>query len=149
MSPERLCKHCRKRFSLRPQNPDQKYCSEPACQKARKGAWQKQKLENDPDYRDNQRDAQRRWREKNPDYWREYRKRHKGYTERNRQQQRERNRGRRMHDDDLASIAKMDASITKNLINPGRYQLRRIEGGEIAKMDASIVEITIIADSYP
>ena len=44
------------------------------------------------DYKDNQRQAQKRWMAKNPDYWRSYRDSHTKYVETNRQKQRERNR---------------------------------------------------------
>ena len=149
MATERRCKHCRRRFVPRPQNPDQKYHSEPACQKARKREWQKRKLENDPDYQDNQQDAQRRWRENNPDYQREYRQRNKEYTERNRWQQQARNRLVRGQNDNQPVIAKMDASPAKYSVLSGRYELRRIESGDIVKMDASIVEINVISAGYP
>jgi hypothetical protein len=39
----------------------------------------------------------------------------------------------------------MDASIPESLIIPGRYLLTRIESGLIAKMDALIVEINLVA----
>jgi hypothetical protein len=42
-------------------------------------------------------------------------------------------------------IAKMDASTPESFINPGRYLLTRIENGLIAKMDALIVEINVVA----
>jgi Tfp pilus tip-associated adhesin PilY1 len=149
MSSKRPCKHCGKLFCPRAQNPNQEYCSEAACQKARKRDWQRQKLKTDPEYRDNQRDAQRRWREKNKGYWREYRRRRQEYTERNRQQQQARNLRRRSRGDELASIVKMDASSKKQtIIRPGRYELRLVEGGGIAKMDASIVEINVISCHY-
>lgn len=146
MATKRQCKHCHKKFIFRPQNPNQQYCSAPPCQKARKREWQKQKLQSDPAYRDNQRDAQQRWREKHPDYWLEYRRRHPRYCEHNRQQQLHRNKQYRSPD---TPIAKMDASNSLKHVNPGRYEIRPLVNGRIAKMDASIVEINVISGSSP
>jgi len=146
MAERRKCKHCGQLFSNRPQNPNQQYCSEPDCQRARKRIWQQRKLLADPDYHANQRDAQSRWQEKNPDYWSKYRKDHPDYVERNRARQRERNR-RRRQDSCRPVIAKMDASMPESSINSGRYLLSMVDGGMIAKMDALIVEINVISGS--
>lgn len=144
MAERRKCKHCHQIFSLRPQNPDQQYCSEPACQRARKRIWQQRKLLADPDYHANQRGAQSRWQKKNPDYWSKYRARHPDSVERNRAHQRGRNR-RRRQDTGRAVIAKMDASMPASSIHSGRYLLSMVESGVIAKMDALIVEINVIS----
>lgn len=138
----RRCKHCGKRISIRPQNPNQKYCRQPECQKARKREWQRQKIKTDSDYRENQRDAARKWRAKNPDYWRNYRNKHKEYTRRNREQQKRRNQRRTSLTN--SAIANMDVSNSKNHINAGRYQLIPVTEDLIANMDASIVEISVI-----
>jgi hypothetical protein len=115
MSERRKCKHCQQLFCPRPQNPDQHYCSERECQRARKRIWQKNKLLSDPDYRTNQSAAQSCWQKKNPDYWSNYRAKNPDYNmEDNRQRQQERNRRRRVQEIDQMAIAKMDASI------PGR-----------------------------
>ena len=45
-----------------------KYCSKPECQKERKRRWHNRKMADDPDYRQNQLDVQRRWREAHRDY---------------------------------------------------------------------------------
>lgn len=145
MAERRKCKHCQQYFCPRRQNPDQQYCSERECQRARKRIWQKNKLLSDPDYHANQSAAKSSWRENNPDYWRKYREKNLGYVERNRERQRERNHRRCGQDIDRALIAKMDASMSERSINPGRYLLSRIEGGLIAKMDALIVEISVVS----
>jgi len=145
MAERRTCKHCLQGFSPRPQNPDQQYCSEQACQRARKRHWQQQKLLADADYQANQRAAQKSWVENNPDYWRHYRESNPDYVEGNRQRQGERNHRRCKQDTVQIPIAKMDASIPESFINPGRYLLTRIENGLIAKMDALIVEINVFA----
>jgi len=138
MGSRRRCKHCGSFFSPRPQNPEQSYCSLAECQKTRKREWKRHKLANDPSYRENQRAANREWRQRNPGYWREYRERHKEYTERNRKDQRQRNRRRK-------EIAKSDASISRTRISSGRYQLIPVTGTMFAKSDASIVEITVVS----
>lgn len=55
----RQCKACRQPFRPRPQNPDQCFCSAAACQRERRRRWQAAKRQNDPDYRDNQKRAQK------------------------------------------------------------------------------------------
>ena len=145
MAERRKCKHCLKGFLPRPQNPDQEYCSEQACQRARKRIWQQQKLLIDSDYRANQKAAQSCWQEKNLDYWQKYRERHPDYVARNRERQRERNRRRREQDTGQAPIAKMDASAPEKSLNPGRYMLSRVDSGLIANMDALIVEINVVS----
>jgi hypothetical protein len=52
------CPACGQQFLPRPQTPHQTYCSAPGCQRQRKKQWQRHKLQNDPDYQDNQRSAQ-------------------------------------------------------------------------------------------
>ena len=145
MAERRKCKHCDQSFSPRPQNPDQQYCSERVCQRARKRLWQQRKLLSDPDYHANQRAAQSCRQEKNPEYWSKYREKNPDYVERNRDRQRQRNRRWREQDTGRIPIAKMDASKSESSINPGRYLLSRVERGVIAKMDALIVEINVVS----
>lgn len=102
----KYCMACGQIFQPRPQTPQQSYCSAPSCQGQRKNRWQRNKLQNDPDYRDNQRSAQQAWLERNPDYWRQYRKSHPTYAERNRSLQRGRNRQAT-----ASAIANMDLSL--------------------------------------
>ena len=140
---EKRCLCCKKRFMAHPAVHDQRYCSNPECQKARKRAWQKEKLAKDSDYRANQAEAQRQWRSRNKDYWKEYRRKHPDYTEGNRTGQRERNRRRRLG----SGIAKMDELKRKTVIPSGRYRLVPLCNPEIAKMDELIVEIGIISEA--
>ncbi|NMQ29939.1 hypothetical protein E4Q23_20565 [Candidatus Accumulibacter phosphatis] len=67
---------CRQLFRRRPQNPDQCFCSAAACQCERRRRWQAAKRQSDPDYRENQKRAQKAWAERHPDYWRAYREQH-------------------------------------------------------------------------
>ena len=97
----RHCACCGKSFAPRPQTPSQTFCSSPDCQRARKGQWQRAKLQSDPDYRINQRAAQQAWSQRNPDYWHGYREARPDYAQRNREQQRSRDQAR---NDDLAKM---------------------------------------------
>ena len=141
----RRCRCCRKTFRPRPQVPQQRYCSEQACQRARKRAWQKERRQKDPDYRENQAAAQKRWAGRHPAYWREWRRRHPDYRARNRRQQAERNARRRTpapppppppppsQSPDAAAaddtIAKMDAWTHESGLNPGTYRVTPWTGG--------------------
>ena len=138
---EKTCLCCQRQIIAHPAVADQRYCSDPECQKARKRIWQEEKLSRDPDYRANQAEAQRQWRSRNQGYWREYRRRNPAYTETNRIRQRERNRHRRSG----AGIAKMDELKGKTVIRSGRYRLVPLCNPRIAKIDELIVEIDVIS----
>jgi hypothetical protein len=144
---KRRCAACGCLFVPRRNVPDQRYCSERACQRARRRRWQRQKLKADADYRANQAAAQRRWRERHPDYWRRYRQRHPDSTERNRQQQRERNRRRRLAATGPSppTIAKMDECTVGKAIVSGTYRLIPVTGSGLAKMDAYMVKMQVIS----
>ena len=134
----RQCKACRQPFRPRPQNPDQCFCSAAACQRERRRRWQAAKRQSDPDYRDNQKRAQKAWAERHPDYWRTYREQHPAYVARNRARQQA-----RAHDQ--AAIAKMDASKSEIPLRSGTYCLSPVADASFAKMDAWMVEITVIS----
>jgi hypothetical protein len=138
---KRRCSACGGLFEPWPQVKDQRYCSADSCQKERKRRWQRNKRAEDPVYRANQLDANKRWREKTPDYWRDYRKSHSEYVRRNLELQRERNRRRRYGS---GPIAKMDASDGKSTLMTGYYQLFPVGSGTVAKMDAINVKIEVI-----
>jgi hypothetical protein len=139
----RRCASCGRVFWPRAQVPQQRYCSLACCQRERRRRWQQGKLESDADYRANQLQAQRAWSGRHGDYWREYRAKHPDYTDRNRVEQRRRDRGRRS-----ARLAKMDASTPINGVPSGTYRLLAATGGELAKMDAWTVKITVISRDY-
>jgi hypothetical protein len=102
----KICPCCGQAFQPRPQVQNQTYCSSPACQRERRQAWQRKKLQDDHFYRENQQDAQRAWRDRNPEYSRNYRATNPQYVEKNRAQQRTKPNGTPELD-----IAKMDVSI--------------------------------------
>ena len=147
MRKKKRCPCCHRLFVVRPQNPNQRYCSAPSCQLARKREWERRKLEADPDYRANRQEAQRAWRQAHPEYWRGYRLRRPAYTERNRQQQRLRNQKRRCLD--MAEmIANTDASMIKKIVLPGSCEIVPLGEAEIAKKDASMLEIHVVLSPY-
>jgi hypothetical protein len=135
----RKCINCGKPFRPRSQVPQQTYCSDKACQAARKRQWKQSKLHLDPDYRDNQKRSAKDWAARNPAYSRQYRASHPDYVDRNRLQQQERN-GRRIDE-----IAKSAASPAEIPLPTGTYRLRILAPENIAKSDAWIVEITLIS----
>jgi len=140
----RRCAACSEVFRPRSQVPNQMYCSEPACQRARRRCWQRAKRQNDADYRENQARAQRAWVQRHRDYWRGYRQTHPPYCERNRLAARRRQGERR----GAAQFAKMDASRAFSHVPSGTYRLVPAGAAEFAKMDAWIVEMTLISRPY-
>lgn len=135
----KLCACCGKSFDPRPQIPHQAYCSSPACQRARKRQWQQDKVHSDPDYRDNQRDAQRAWLKRHPDYWRQYRHDHPDYGARNRTRKWE----KALVPAD--GFAKMDASP----IAPGLYRIRPAATPWREDQDSWIVRIEPVCTGCP
>ncbi len=138
------CVVCHQSFQPYPQVPNQSYCSAPECQRERRRRWQRSKLQTDPDYRDNQSRAQRAWMDSNPKYWREYRKAHPDYVKSNREKQRTRAASPKK-----SEIAKMGVSESLQPFPTGVYRLRPVVVSDIAKMDACIVEITLLSASCP
>jgi hypothetical protein len=139
----RRCEACGQAFRPRAQVPRQRFCGKAACQRERRRRWQQGKRRGDGDYRANQALAQRAWADGRRDYWREWRAAHPEYTERNRLEQRRRDRQRH-----ASRLAKMDASTPVHPIPSGTYRLVPWTGGDLAKMDACTVKLTVISDGY-
>ena len=140
---ERRCKQCGKPFIPKKNVAHQQYCSKTVCQSARKNQWRKQKLLTDPDYRANQYDAQKRWRDQNKGYWKGYRSSHPKYVERNRVLQRKRNHKRRG-----VLIAKSDELSIRNTMQSGYYRLIVAGGEAIAKSDEYLVKLDVLSGTY-
>lgn len=138
MSARRRCAACGKPFRVRPQVPDQSYCSDPACQRERKKLWQRDRRSTDPDYRDNQSRAQQAWLARNPNYWREYRARNRQYTDgrQGRQvpdwQERPQTAPAARHEDEFVAANTV-------ALRAGYYRMRVVQQDTSAKMDASFV----------
>ena len=137
------CASCGKKFKPRPQILNQAYCSAPECQRERRRVWQKKKRQADPQYRQNDADYHKYWASGHPSYSRTYRTDHAEYTERNRKLQGKRNRKTKR-----SSIANENASTPDIALQSGRYWLVPISSDGIAKVDAWIVEITVISSGY-
>ena len=140
MENNRHCKCCGRSFVPHLAVPFQEYCGDPACQKARKMNWRRGKLANDKDYKDYQKDSQKKWQSKNKDYWRNYRKRNPQYTRQNRIKQKERNRKRR-----FPVIAKSDELTLGRTIVSGDYMLTPVCNKKVAKSDELIVRLNLIS----
>jgi len=65
----------------------------------------------DPDYRDNQKRAQKQWRDSHPDYWRDYRAANPEYAQQNRERQRDRNALRRLPTEAIAKMYEQSGLI--------------------------------------
>lgn len=140
----RHCAACGASFRPCPQVPQQRFCSQPECQRERRRRWKRRKRRTDADYRVNQAHAQRAWRERHREYWREYRRSHPQYRERNRQQQRLRN-ARRGAPRDMGVIAKRNESQPLEPEFSGTYRLLPVAPELIAKSNAWTVKITALS----
>lgn len=135
MSAKIRCRNCGRLFVRDVRVRSQSYCGAKVCQKARKAAWQRQRMAEDDDYRADQREGQKIWRDKSPDYWRRYRQSHPQYCERNRMLQKWRDARAKSGD-----LAKMDASARIMPLISGTYYLIP----DLAKMDAFRQKVHII-----
>jgi hypothetical protein len=141
------CCHCGDFFTPSPRHKNQVYCMEPACRRARKAAWKRNKLQTDPDYRYGHKLTNQKWAKAHPGYWKDYRSRHPEYVERNRILQAVRNRRRSLchqSNTDGNLIAKVGASIFNKNSLVGQFYLVPI----IAKVDALKVNIFDISSPY-
>ena len=147
-----VCAHCSKEVSMSPRCKRQRYCTERACQVARKQVWRRQKTKEDPEYQAGQRLSQSKWLLRRPDYWRQYRERNPEKTRANRERQRLRDHIRYAGDRSKATLnlAKSDAVTSENgktsektlpLPRLGEYWLIPIVTADLAKSDALRVKI--------
>jgi len=133
-----------------PRNKNQRFCSKLVCQRLRKALWHKTKLATDPEYKEGQRLATKKWLFNNPDYWKNYRKKNKEKTDRNRSLQKIRNMRQRKNQAGSQAvktigIAKMDAGKTGIDRLYGQFWLVP----KVAKIDAIKIFIAVIPDTYP
>ena len=145
---KRRCVACHKLFHPRPQSPDQKFCSAAECQRERKRRWQKARRSADSDYRDNDVQANRRWRSRHPGYWREYRRRHPQVVTRNREKQHERNQARQLKPPQSPAtphLANEDASSLPFSVETGTYRMIPVTGDELANENAWLVKIALLS----
>jgi len=93
---ERRCRYCQKVFQPSKFQPRHVVCGESGCQQKRRTDYHKEKIASDPEYREGCRDSPRKWRARNPEYWKQYRQKNPAGVERNRQQQKLRDRKRKL-----------------------------------------------------
>jgi hypothetical protein len=93
---EGRCRICQRSFQPSKFKPHQAVCSGPECQRRRRSEYHKAKIASDPEYREVCRDSPRKWRVRNPDYWKGYREQNPASVEHNRNQQKARDRKRRL-----------------------------------------------------
>lgn len=136
-----ICIHCGKSFKDNPRVKEQEYCNRDECQRARRSRWQKEKMRNDADYRDNQKRCWKEWVEKHPGYWEKYRAKNPDYVKRNRELQyiRDARRRKRWRDNVLA---KMDSLIKGFYSRRGGVFKILPQGSRLlAKMDSLTVKL--------
>ena len=69
---DKMCRYCIQKFRPSRYHPDQQVCSSADCQRRRRTDYHRQKLIEDPIYREQCLDSQKKWREKNPHYMKRY-----------------------------------------------------------------------------
>ena len=136
-----ICKNCGKKKQANPRlKGNQKVCSEPACQRARKADWHKKAMATDAIYRAQQLDCLKQWRKHRPlhQYQRQYRQNHPEYIKDNRKKQKIRNQKRQKTRE---TIVKMDAldklKSDTYLMTPFTVDA----SGKIVKMETLLVEL--------
>ena len=133
MSSTLVCKACglvRDR-NYRLGNKEQQYCRDPGCQRQRRREYQSNRLYGQPAYDQKQRSCRSRWRHHKVSlatYQRAYRANHPDYTEKNRQQQQQRNAKRRPKVVSKPnSVPTSDPAIVKmnscNSVKPSTYHV--------------------------
>lgn len=141
------CCHCGQFVPKSPRHKEQYYCGKPECQRARKAAWKRKKMREDPEYRLNHQASNKAWFEAHSGYWKRYRKKNRKKAERNRMLQMIRNKRRlkKIQGEDACSlIAKVDASTARKIKVIGQFWMIPV----IAKVDALKVYISEIPDTY-
>lgn len=93
---ERRCLYCEKLFQPSRFQPRQTVCGEVECQRKRRTDYHRRKIGSDPEYRQGCRDSPRKWRSHNPGYWKQYRQKNPAAVEKSRQQQKLRDRKRKL-----------------------------------------------------
>jgi hypothetical protein len=69
---DKMCRYCIQKFRPSRYHPDQQVCSSADCRRRRRTDYHRQKLIEDPAYREQCLDSQKKWREKNPHYMKRY-----------------------------------------------------------------------------
>ena len=117
--------------------------SKPECQKERKRQWHKQKMLDDSEYKDDRRDAQRKWRVNNPDYWRVV----PGVPPRLRQEEQGTAKGAQCSEEGkITSNCKTETRQGQESLWCLGFMMSFLSGGDkVAKMDVFRAEIRFIS----
>lgn len=67
------CTYCNEEFTPSRYHPTQRVCGSEKCQRRRRADYHRNKLATDPGYREQCRDSQKKWRQRNPGYMKRYR----------------------------------------------------------------------------
>jgi hypothetical protein len=138
------CQKCDNTYPRNPRIKNQKYCSSPDCQQARKNAWGKKAYNTSKSHRDKRLQSQKRCYKNRPGhvYQDNYRKSHPEYVVRNRERQQERNKKRQ--NDQASMIVNTDAlSLQPNI--DGAYALIKVtKEGKIVNTDALMVQLRVM-----
>jgi endogenous inhibitor of DNA gyrase (YacG/DUF329 family) len=136
------CHHCGKTLPRNPRIKKQKFCSSRGCQNARKRLHDK-KVISTAKGKLNQQGRNKRWRGKAPAhaYQAAYRGKNPEYEQRNREQQRLRNKGRRKEEKDASSmIVKTDALLLQPR-HDGAYMVYKVKKQKIVKTDTLMLQM--------
>jgi hypothetical protein len=96
LTPNRRCPYCQQAFQPSPYRLQQRACSQAQCQRQRRADYHRQKIRTDPLYAQVVRDSRKQWRAEHAGYQKNYWQSHPETAERNRTQQRQRDRQRRV-----------------------------------------------------
>ena len=96
MIPNRRCPYCQQAFQPSPYRLQQRACSQAECQRQRRADYHRQKVRTDPLYAQVARDSRKQWQAEHAGYQKNYWQSHPEAAERNRTQQRQRDRQRRV-----------------------------------------------------
>jgi hypothetical protein len=102
------CQYCQRLFIPAFRHPNQTCCGRKKCVLARRAGLQKKKMAEDPVYRQNQKDSNKTWQERNPGYWKKYRENHPDKAEKNRLKQQVRNLKRKKGDRRLVAKTNLE-----------------------------------------
>jgi hypothetical protein len=69
----KTCTYCKQAFRPCRYHPDQRVCGSAECQQRRRTDYHREKIATDFAYREQCRDSQKKWRDKNPGYMKQYR----------------------------------------------------------------------------
>jgi hypothetical protein len=135
---ERRCGYCKKSFQPSKYQPKQAVCSDPACQQRRCSEYRQQKLAADAEYAQVCRDSARKWRVDNPGYWKRYREKNPDSANRNREQQKKRDRKRR-----LFNLANNSSALDLKHAAAGVWLLN-VPGADLANNNSAPAQVWVI-----